>query len=165
MKRHILTMANYNAWANARLFEMALGLPDDLYRKDVGAYFGSLHGTLNHLLVADSIWMRRLTGTGDHPARLDAIMFDDLPSLYAARQTVDQRIIAFAQSLSDADLNAIWEYQTIGGVTYRQTRRDTLAHVFNHQTHHRGQAHTILTILGVTEPDSLDLLTMQREQQ
>jgi uncharacterized damage-inducible protein DinB len=69
MKTHFVMMAKYNAWANARLFRMAGGLHDELYRKEVGAYFKSLHGTLNHLLSADRIWMHRLTGTGDHPVR------------------------------------------------------------------------------------------------
>jgi hypothetical protein len=81
MKAHFVIMAQYNAWANERLYRMAGTLPDDLYRKDVGAYFKSLHGTFNHLLTADRIWMRRLTGVGDHPDRLDAIVFGDLQSL------------------------------------------------------------------------------------
>lgn len=66
MKRHFEIMANYNEWANARLFRAAETLDEALYRKEVGAYFRSLHGTLNHLLVSDRIWMRRFTGTGDH---------------------------------------------------------------------------------------------------
>jgi uncharacterized damage-inducible protein DinB len=68
---------SYYAWANARLFRMAGTLADELYRKEVGAYFKSLHGTLNHLLVADRIWMRRLTCSGDHPDKLNAMLFDD----------------------------------------------------------------------------------------
>jgi uncharacterized damage-inducible protein DinB len=68
MKSHFSQMAKYNTWANARLYGMARGLPDKLYRKNVGAFFGSLHGTLNHLLVTDRVWMRRFTGIGDdHP--------------------------------------------------------------------------------------------------
>jgi uncharacterized damage-inducible protein DinB len=164
MKTHFVTMANYNAWANARLFRMASAQPDDLYRKDVGAYFKSLHGTLNHLLTADRIWMRRLTGTGEHPNKLDAIAFYDLPSLHAARQVEDERIIEFVNSLAEPDLEEMWDYKTLNGTPQRQRRREILAHLFNHETHHRGQAHTILTMLGVTEPYPLDLLIMQREQ-
>jgi len=67
MKTHFVMMAKYNAWANVRLFRMAAALRDELYRKEVGAYFKSLHGTLNHLLAADRIWMRRLTQVGDAP--------------------------------------------------------------------------------------------------
>lgn len=65
---------------------MAGELPDEAYRRETGACFGSLHRTLNHLLVADRIWMRRLTGTGDHPDRLDAILCEDLSALRAARR-------------------------------------------------------------------------------
>jgi len=164
MKSHFVMMADYNVWANGRLYGMARQLPDEQYRRDVGAYFKSLHGTLNHIMVADLIWVRRLTGVGDHPRNLNAIIFDDLPSLLAARQQVDQRIITYVDSLSDAQLEETWDYRMLGGTLQRQRRRETLAHLFNHQTHHRGQAHAILTVLGVCEPDGLDLLLMQRER-
>ena len=164
MKSHFVMMADYNAWANGRLYGMARQLPDEQYRRDVGAYFKSLHGTLNHLMVADLIWVRRLTGVGDQPRNLNAILFDDLPALSAARQQVDQRIITYVDSLSDAQLEETWDYRMLDGTLQRQSRRETLAHLFNHQTHHRGQAHAILTVLGVCEPDGLDLLLMQRER-
>jgi len=164
VREHFLEMARYNAWANARLYRMAASLPDESYKRAVGVYFKSLHGTLNHILVADSIWMRRLTGAGNHPDRLDAIMFDRLPALDAARMALDARIIEFVESLTDSHLEEMWEYRTLNGTPQRQRRRDVLAHVFNHQTHHRGQAHAIVSILGVAEPTPLDLLLMQREQ-
>jgi uncharacterized damage-inducible protein DinB len=164
MKSHFVVMADYNAWANGRLYGMARQLPDEQYRRDVGAYFKSVHGTLNHIMVADLIWMHRLTGAGDHPKNLNAIVFDDLPSLWSARQQLDQRIITCVNSLSDAQLEETWDYRTLNGTLQRQRRRETLAHLFNHQTHHRGQAHMILTVLGVCEPDGLDLLLMQRER-
>lgn len=164
MKAHFVTMANYNVWANTRLYRHAAALPDELYRKDAGAYFKSLHGTFNHLLVGDRIWMRRLTGVGSHPDTLNATIFEDLPSLYAARQSEDARIIEFVESLTEAGFEEMWDYKSLGGVPQRQRRREILAHLFNHQTHHRGQAHAILTILGVAEPDPLDLVLMQREQ-
>ena len=143
---------------------MAARLPDEGYRKNVGAYFGSLHRTLNHLLTADRIWMRRLTGTGDHPNQLDAILFDDLPSLRTARQAEDVRIMAFVEGLGEADFQKECDYQTLNGSPQRQPMGEILAHLFNHQTHHRGQAHTVLTVLGVAEPDPLDLLLMLREK-
>jgi uncharacterized damage-inducible protein DinB len=164
MKTHFAMMAGYNAWANGRLYMMASQLPDDRYRRDVGAYFKSLHGTLNHILCADLIWMRRLTGAGEHPTNLDAIVFDDLPSLSAARQQEDQRIIGYVESLSDSQMEETWAYRTLNGTPRQQRRREILAHLFNHQTHHRGQAHAILTVLGVAEPDGLDLLLMQWER-
>ncbi|HEY3852564.1 MAG TPA: DinB family protein [Steroidobacteraceae bacterium] len=164
MKTHFVMMANYNEWANARLFRSAATLKEALYRKDAGAYFRSLHGTLNHLLVADRIWMRRLTGTGEHPEKLNAILFEDLPSLHTARVEEDIRIIAFVQSLDESDFEEMWDYRTLNGTPQRQRRREILAHLFNHETHHRGQAHAILTVLGVAEPESLDLLIMQRDK-
>jgi uncharacterized damage-inducible protein DinB len=164
MKAHFVMMANYNEWANARLFRVAGTLEETLYRKEVGAYFRSLHGTLNHLLVADRIWMRRLTGTGDHPERLNAILFEDLPSLHAARVEEDRRLITFVQSLDEPAFEEVWDYRTLDGTPQRQRRREILAHLFNHEAHHRGQAHAILTVLGVAEPEPLDLLIMLRDK-
>ncbi len=164
MKPYFSMLARYNQWANDRLYQMAAELPDEAYRRNVGAYFGSLNGTLNHLLTADRIWMHRLTGTGDQPRQLNAILFADLATLRPARAAEDRRIIAFVEGLRDADFEATWDYQTLNGAPFSQPRGDILAHLFNHQTHHRGQAHAILTVLGVAEPAPLDLLLMQREQ-
>jgi uncharacterized damage-inducible protein DinB len=164
MQQHFLMMADYNAWANGRLYRMARQLPEALYRREVGAYFKSLHGTLNHILVADLIWMWRLTGVGEHPPRLNAIVCDNLADLSTMRAREDQRIIDYVKGLSASQLDEFWEYRTLDGAPQRQRRRETLAHIFNHQTHHRGQAHAIVTMLGVAEPDSLDLLTLQRER-
>jgi uncharacterized damage-inducible protein DinB len=164
MKAYFAMFARYNQWANTRPYRMAGLLPDEAYRRNVGAFFGSLHGTLNHLLTTDRIWMRRLTHTGDHPQKLNGIMFDDFSSLRVAREAEDQRIVGFVEALSDADMEKVWDYRTLNGTPFGQSLRDILAHVFNHQTHHRGQAHTILTVLGVAEPDPLDLLIMQREE-
>ncbi len=164
MKAHFDRMAQYNAWANARLYAEARRLPDEAYRRNVGAFFGSLHGTLNHLLVTDRIWLRRLTGEGEHPAKLDAIMFDELGALEAARKAEDERILRYVAGLREDDIDTQVDYATTRGVPQRNRRGDILAHLFNHQTHHRGQAHAILTALGVPEPAALDLLVMYREE-
>lgn len=163
MKNHFEMMAKYNAWANDRIYRMAAQLTDEQYRRNAGAYFKSMHGTLNHLLVADRIWLRRLTGTGDHPMQLDAIIHDDLAALTAARQQEDKRLIQYVAGLRDEQFEQPLEYQTLNGAPMKQKLREVLAHVFNHQTHHRGQAHTILTVVGVAEPEPLDLLAMIRE--
>lgn len=164
MKAHFVLMAEYNAWANSRLYEMANRLSDEQYRRDVGVYFKSLHGTLNHILTADLIWLRRLTGTGDHPTALNTIVRDELGSLSAVRQREDRRLIELVETLSDAELDETFEYRMLSGASVKQRRREVLANMFNHQTHHRGQAHAILTLLGVPEPDPLDVLIMQFEQ-
>jgi uncharacterized damage-inducible protein DinB len=164
MKQHFAMMADYNRWANARLYEAAASLSDELFRRPVGVYFKSLRGTLNHLLVADRIWMHRLDRTGTHPDKLAAIVFEDLPALRSAREVEDQRIVRYIEDRSDADFGALCEYATLSGAPQQQRIRDILAHLFNHQTHHRGQAHAVLTLLGMREPVALDLLIMQREK-
>lgn len=163
MKAHFSMMARYNAWANARLYAAAHGLPDAAYRKNVGAFFGSLHGTLNHLLVADRIWMRRLTGTGEQPDKLNAILYDELPALEQARTEEDERILGYVSTLREEDFDQDVDYATTKGVAQRSQRGEILAHLFNHQTHHRGQAHAILTVLGIKEPQALDLIAMLRD--
>lgn len=162
MKTQFETMAAYNRWANARLYQAALALDDASYRRDVGAFFKSLHGTLNHLLVADRIWMKRLTGQGDAPGRVDHILHEDRRALALARADEDDRIIAYIASLEEADLDRPFTYKTTSGAPFEQKRGPVLAHLLNHQTHHRGQAHTILSICTKKEPPSLDLLQMQR---
>jgi len=164
MKPHFQMMAAYNRWANARLYDAAAGLPDDLYRKDIGLFFRSLHGTLNHLLATDRIWMKRIDGRGEAPDRLNAILFEDFAPLREAREAEDRRIIGFVEGLKDADLEAIRDYKTTRGVPQRDPLKVILTHLFNHETHHRGQAHTGLSLLTGAEPPSLDLMWMLREK-
>ena len=155
--------AGYNEWANARLYAAVAELPDADYRADHGAFFKSVHGTLNHLLVGDRVWMQRLTGKGDAPTSLDAILCDDLKSLRAARAEEDARIIAFVAGLSDADLARKVRYRTISRpAEIEQELGYALPHVFNHQTHHRGQVHGLLTRIAGDAP-SLDLILYRRE--
>lgn len=163
MKPHFAMLAAYNAWCNRRLYDAAAALPEADYHADRGAFFKSLHGTLNHILVADRIWMRRLTGEGEAPTLLDAILFDDLASLRRAREAEDARIIAYVDRLSEADLAGLLRYRLVTRPeTVEQPLAPVLLHVFNHQTHHRGQAHCILTGLGRDAP-SFDLVAFQRE--
>ncbi len=162
MKAYFEQRAAYNRWANARLYEAAFALSDDDYRRDVGAFFKSLHGTLNHLLLTDRMWFKRLTGDGDHPNKLDAIIHNDLRALAASRADEDDRIVAYVASLSPEALDGMHGYTTTSGQPFEQKRRDILAHIFNHQTHHRGQAHMILSVVTGREPPVLDMLAMQR---
>ena len=113
MKPHFAMLAAYNAWCNRRLYDAAAALPEADYHADRGAFFKSLHGTLNHILVADRIWMKRLTGEGEAPTRLDAILFDDLASLRRARAAEDARIIAYVDRLSEADLAGLLRYRPV----------------------------------------------------
>ena len=151
-------MAAYNTWANARLYDAATALTDFERKRDVKAYFTSLHGTLNHLLTADRIWLKRLTGEGDAPDRLDAVLFDQFAELREAREVEDKRFMDFAATVTPEQLEETLEYVNTRGEAKALPMGVVLSHVFNHQTHHRGQATHILRQLGVAEPPSLDLL-------
>jgi uncharacterized damage-inducible protein DinB len=163
IKPLITMMAAYNRWANHRLYGAAAAVSERDYRADRGAFFGSLHGTLNHLLLGDLIWMQRLTGEGDAPSQLDAILHEDFAELRRARETLDRRIIAYADALTDEALAATIRYRsTRSPAELEQELAPLLLHFFNHQTHHRGQAHTLLTQINGEAP-SFDLLIFQRE--
>ncbi len=162
MKSHWQMFAAYNGWANARLYEAAAKLSDADYRADCGAFFKSVHGTLNHLLVADRIWMRRFTGSGEAPDRLDAILFDSLAELRQARAAEDVRIVTFVDGLDAARLSSSFRYRAVTmPAEFEQQLAPALAHWFNHQTHHRGQIHGLLTRLAGAAPE-LDLLLYKR---
>ncbi|QIB36028.1 damage-inducible protein DinB [Ancylobacter pratisalsi] len=157
-------LAAYSRWANRRLYVAAAALSDTQYRADRGAFFGSVHGTLNHLLVTDRIWMRRITGMGEAPDRLDAILFDTLPELETARYLEDVRIVDFVGTLSGWVLRADLHYSNSSGQKFHQPLANVLDHLFNHQTHHRGQVHCLLSgFLGNAATPSLDLIQFQRE--
>jgi uncharacterized damage-inducible protein DinB len=142
------------------MYDDAATLPDEVRKRAVGMFFGSVHGTLNHLLVADYVWMRRFTGDGPSPERLNQILYDDFAELRNAREREDERIFQFVTELQSYD--RVISYQNSKGTTYRQEIGPALTHFFNHQTHHRGQVHAGLTIAGIREPTSLDLLGLQR---
>ena len=164
MKAHFIALAGYNAWANRRLYDAAAGLSDAQRRSDEGAFFGSLHRTLNHLLVTDVIWMARLRGIQGPPWELDHIAHDDFDDLRAAREAQDADILAHVVELDEAELFGTIAYRRVSTPEpITQPRLEAMAHIFNHQTHHRGQCHMILTRLTGEAP-ALDLLFFQREQ-
>lgn len=162
MKDHYTSFARYNAWANKRLYDAAALLSDADYRADRGAFFKSMHGTLNHLLTTDRIWMKRFTGEGEAPERLDTILHEQLADLRAEREMEDRRIVDWIDSLDEERLKGVIRYRRVSTPEeFVQPLMPALDHWFNHQTHHRGQAHMILTSLGRTAPE-LDLLYYQR---
>lgn len=165
MRQHFRMFAAYNRWANALVYEAAAALTEEELNRDSGAFFGSLIGTLNHILVADRIWLKRFTGEGTIPASLDAILHPDLVGLRGARVAEDARIVEWIETLSDKQLAGRFTYLTVTDMrTVSQRLAPALAHFFNHQTHHRGQAHTILTALG--KPSlTLDLIYFQRAEE
>ena len=164
MFRDICRMfARYNGWANDRLYAATAELSPHKFGEDRGAFFGGMMGTLNHLLVTDRIWMRRFTGEGPAPTALNTILHKDFATLRTERTKEDARLIAYVEGLSEADLAATITYRPITSPrVITQKLGPTLSHLFNHQTHHRGQAHAILTGFDREAP-SLDLIAFQRE--
>jgi uncharacterized damage-inducible protein DinB len=163
MQAYFANFARYNAWANIRLYDAVALLTEAQFVADRGAFFRSVQGTLNHLLVADRAWMQRITGIGEAPTRLDTILFEALPDLRAAREAEDARIIAHISALTDPDLAGTISYRRVTTPEpFTQPLTQVLAHLFNHQTHHRGQVHTLLTGLTGEAPE-LDLMFFQRE--
>lgn len=165
MKPHFEMFAAYNGWANDRLYGAARALARADYLADHGAFFGSLNGTLNHLLVTDRIWMRRFTGEGPAPSALNEVVTDDLEELAAQRAAEDARIIAYVGGLDEATIAGNFTYRPVTNpVEVTQPLGPALAHLFNHQTHHRGQATAILTRIGGRDAcPSLDLIQFQRQ--
>jgi len=163
MKSLFEMYAAYNAWVNERLYDAAARVPDAEYRRDRGAFFGSLHGTLNHLLVGDRIWMHRFTGEGVEPRELEGILYENFSELRAERRAEDARIRAYIAGLTERDLGGILSYRsTRSPAELEQHLAPLLLHFFNHQTHHRGQAHCLLTAITGEAP-SFDLLIYQRQ--
>lgn len=159
---HYRMFARYNEWANGRLYDAAGRLSVEQYRADRGAFFKSVHGTLNHLLVTDRIWMQRFTGEGEAPDRLDAVLFETFDELRAARVSEDNRILRYVEGLDEARISGTIRYRRVSSrEEFEQELAPALAHWFNHQTHHRGQVHAVLTGL-VGEAPPLDLLFFQR---
>lgn len=155
-------LADYNAWANGRLYEAVAALSETDYRADHGAFFRSLEGTLNHLVVTDRIWLARFQGEEGPRVPLDGIVCPTFDALRAARAAEDARLIAFVAGLDADAIAGTIRYRTISApMIIEQRLGDTITHLFNHQTHHRGQAHALLTRITGEAP-SLDLLMFQR---
>jgi len=151
-------MAAYNRWMNERLYECCAGIPDAERKRDAGAFFRSIHGTLNHLLVGDRIWMGRFTGKPFVVKSLAEELYADFAELRRERAATDAAIVAWAEALTEGDLASELSYTSM---LKPQPRRYPMwfavAHFFNHQTHHRGQLTTLLSQRGI-DPGVTDLL-------
>lgn len=168
---HFQLFAEYNRWMNRSLFASAAKLPADEIKADRGAFFGSILGTLNHLAVADTIWLKRFSAHAAGaavlqpmsdvplPTRLDQTLFSDLILLQDYRERLDELIIQFVGSLGDEALNQSLVWSNLKGVPASRNFRAVLMHFFNHQTHHRGQVTTLLFQAGV-DPGATDLLVL-----
>lgn len=160
-------MARYNRWANRRVFDCVEALDDADYREDKGAFFGSIHKTLNHLLVVDRVWTSRIVGEYSGITSLDQILHDDFAELKTARAAMDDHIVLMVERMSagmDGGFDLEVRYRSVaGGPKHASPARHVFLTLFNHQTHHRGQIHCLLTQIGVPEPPALDVVFMMRE--
>lgn len=160
---YVRLVARYNRWQNKSLFVAAGTLPDAVRKQKSGAFFGSIHATLNHLLWADEVWMSRLTGAPKPAATSiseSLSQYDVWAELNGARVRTDAVISKWADGLTLEDLSGdlIWHS---GAINRQMTKPkwQIVVHLFNHQTHHRGQVHCLLTQSGV-KPEATDLLFM-----
>ena len=152
------TMARYNRWMNERLYELCGTLSDVERKRDAGAFFRSIHGTLNHLLLADRVWLGRFLERPFRVNSLDQELYSDFDALRAERESTDREIADWAGSLTAERLAEPLRYTSFTNPAPR-TYPLWLAvtHFFNHQTHHRGQLTTLLKQAGV-DPGVTDLL-------
>jgi len=155
---HFPLMARFNAWVNERLYDCVATLAEADYRAAKGLFFGSIHNTLNHLLLVDRLWTTRAQGVDPGIHALDEILFPDLASLRMGRGEEDRKIIALMDRLSPADLMATRRYWLVDRSRQMEARVwDMLAGMFNHETHHRGQITALLLQRGMKVPD-IDLI-------
>ena len=155
---NLALMARFNQWVNGHIYDAVAKLSDDDYRRDRKAFFGSIHRTLNHLLVVDRLWMGRIRGVDTSIKSLTDILFDEFEPLRAARGREDESLIELVDGIDEGGFTAPIVYTRMLGNGEQQTRLDhILITLYNHQTHHRGQVHAMLTQAGVT-PTDIDVI-------
>lgn len=153
---HFRRMARYNRVANERLYAAVARLPRDAFEARRPAFFGSIRGTLNHIVVGDRIWLTRFAGEVAASTDLDAILYPALDDLRVARIAEDERIDTMAEGLTAEFLASDLTYVANDGREMTDPANVAVAHFFNHQTHHRGQVHNMLSQTDVAPP-SLDM--------
>ena len=176
MTEYLQRMARYNRWMNRKLFAKVSELPADAIAEDRDAFFGSILGTLNHILIADLFWLHRFATSPacrealahplteyPTPATLRDILFDDFAELTETRRSLDGLILDFSETWSDELLAQPIHYRNMAGEKQERPLGQLLQHFFNHQTHHRGQATTLLFQAGI-DPGPTDLLVMMMDE-
>lgn len=159
---HASLMARYNRWQNGSIFKAADALTDAERREDRGAFFSSIHETLSHILWADRIWLSRF-GACEAPGgsiKNSTRLYPDWLPMMEARQKMDRIIIEWAQGLDNKALSK--DLKWFSGAAQADVTRPVwllVTHIFNHQTHHRGQVHAMLTSAGVS-PEDTDIFLM-----
>jgi uncharacterized damage-inducible protein DinB len=171
LAQYVRRMAAYNRWMNGKLYATAARLGPEELAMDRGAFFRSILGTLNHLCVADTIWLKRFAQHESRPpallplaevpapARLDEILFSELAALQNRRLFLDEAILAWSRDVTATQLASILAYENLQGVAVAKPMDELVMHFFNHQTHHRGQTTTLLAQVGL-DVGVTDLLAM-----
>ena len=149
-------LARYNRSANARLYELIGQLNEAEYRKPRQVSFGSIHALLNHMLLGDQIWMSRFAGGGKTTPPLNSELFATFAELHSARLAMDAQIEGFFEKADDDFLRRPLRYTNSQGKEYTESAPLAVMHFFNHQTHHRGQMHVMLSQTEI-KPPSLDM--------
>ncbi len=157
------TLARYHVWATARLLGALAPLRDDNYRRDVGLFFKSIHGTLSHLLVGEHIWFPRFSEGASPRLALNAELEPDRRALDARLRAGTVRWGPLIAAIDASRFSGTLDYTTTRGVPASLPFAATLGHVFNHGTHHRGQITAALTALGQPCPE-LDLVYMLQQE-
>jgi uncharacterized damage-inducible protein DinB len=145
-------MARNNRWSNYRLHAACACLPPAEYVRDRQAFFKSIHGTLNHILLVDRFYLEALRGKHPEAGSLSRELYADLSGLSRAQREVDEEMIQFCDELREASLTAVIEWIGGDGNRYSDPVHVVLAHVFLHQIHHRGQVHNMLSLAGTKAP-------------
>ena len=161
-RAYVQRMARYNRWQNENLYGVADRLPAEERERERGAWFGSIHKTLSHMLWADRIWMSRFADVPkpEGGIRESVSLYPDWENLKAERKNFNHTMIDWADAVDDAWLTADQTYYS--AATKREWTRPRwilVTHLFNHQTHHRGQVHCMLTQAG-GRPGDTDLSVM-----
>lgn len=153
---------HYNAWANHRQLEAASRLTEEQFVQPIVSSFGSVRDTLAHIYGAEWVWLERFQGRS--PASLpDAAEFQDVASLQQRWNEHESRLLGFVRGLTQADLNRVMEYKTLKFGVYRNPLWQSMQHLVNHGTYHRGQVTTLLRQLGA-QPILTDLMHFYRER-
>ena len=162
MRNALLTMADYHCWACAILYQSVVPLTDQQYRAEVGLFFGSIHRTLNHLLVGDHVWFGRLSGSLFSGVALDTELEPERDRLQQRLNEQSARWHAWLAGPAPEQLNGTVCYTNMSGATFTQPLASVLLHVFNHGTHHHGQISAAITAHGHPAP-AMDLIGYLRQ--
>lgn len=162
LQNHFILMSEYNRRMNNQIYKVVRGLEESELHEDRGAFFKSIIGTLNHILVGDIIWLTRFSKHSERyislaelaefpkPKGLDHILFSNLISLIEAREKVDLLIYSWLKNeTKEGDFNKLLGYSNTKGIVSKRDFGELISHLFNHQTHHRGQLSTLLNQMNL----------------